>query len=306
MIFLSLLCAFLLEQVRPHAHPNVAMRALAGVADRVARHFNAGQPGHGVLGWLVVMVPLCVGVIAVELILCAVSGVLGWVWSTLVLYFCVSFRQVSQPFSTIAQALKQQDVDAARRHLMQWSGAPQAELDQRDVARLTIEAGFRAAHRHVFAPMLMAAVFGPAGAVLHLGALLLRQRWHEAAPPELAHFGAFAQRAYGWIDLVPSRLTAAGFAIAGNFEDAFYCWRNQAVRWPDRNEGTLLASGAGAVGVRLGGPLRHITHIEERPELGMGEEPDADALESALGLVWRAGVIWMIVVLIVGVARLTG
>lgn len=306
MIFLSLLCAFLLEQARPQGHPNAAERLLAGAADRAARHFNAGQPNHGVLGWCVVMVPLCGAVIAVDAVLSHASSVLGWVWTTLVLYYCLSFRQSSQPLADIGKALREQDIDSARRRLSQWRGASPAELDARDVARLALEEGLGAAHRHIFAPMLLAVVFGPAGAVLHRAARLLLQRWHDASKPELAHFGHFARRAYGWIDLVPSRLTAAGFAIAGNFEDAFYCWRTQAARWPDPFHGAVLASGAGALSVRLGGPLRHITHIEERPELGLGEEPDADVLESALGLIWRATVLWMIVILIISIARLAG
>ena len=37
----------------------------------------------------------------------------------------------------------------------------------------------------------------------------------------------------------------------GNFEDAIYCWRSQAVLWPEGRQ-LLIASGGGALGVRLG------------------------------------------------------
>ena len=40
---------------------------------------------------------------------------------------------------------------------------------------------------------------------------------------------------------MPARVTAASFAIAGNFEDAAYCWRTQAGSWGRGGEGVVLA-----------------------------------------------------------------
>ena len=67
------------------------------------------------------------------------------------------------------------------------------------------------------------------------------------------------------------RLSAVGFAIAGNFEDAISAWRTQARSWIDQGQGIVLASGAGALGVRLGGPLPLDVGVDFRPELGDGE-----------------------------------
>ena len=55
------------------------------------------------------------------------------------------------------------------------------------------------------------------------------------------------------IDLVPARLTAFGFAVVGNFEEAVNGWRRDAGLWQQPNEGIILAAAAGAVGVQLGG-----------------------------------------------------
>ena len=55
------------------------------------------------------------------------------------------------------------------------------------------------------------------------------------------------------IDHVPARLTASGFAVVGNFEEAVNGWRRDAALWRHGNEGMILAAAAGAVGVRLGG-----------------------------------------------------
>lgn len=69
--------------------------------------------------------------------------------------------------------------------------------------------------------------------------------------------------------------------------------------------GIVLASGAGALGVVLGGPLpRPAGAPEWRPELGIGEAVEPEILPSAVGLVWRALVLWLAVILLVTIANL--
>jgi adenosylcobinamide-phosphate synthase len=70
--------------------------------------------------------------------------------------------------------------------------------------------------------------------------------------------------------------------------------------------GVVLASGAGALGVRLGETLHHHGTVSFRPELGLGDEADMNAMTSAAGLIWRALVIWLIVIGLVTVARWVG
>ena len=95
----------------------------------------------------------------------------------------------------------------------------------------------------------------------------------------------------------------------GNFQDAVDCWRAQAASWPDQSQGIILASGAGALGVKLGGVLHETgsAAIEaSRPELGTGDQADADYLSSAVGLIWRALVMWMLLAGVVMVAHSLG
>jgi cobalamin biosynthesis protein CobD/CbiB len=92
----------------------------------------------------------------------------------------------------------------------------------------------------------------------------------------------------------------------GNFEDTVYCWRTQAATWLNPEAGIILASGAGALGVRLGQTIMQDQRPLFRPELGIGEEADADFMQSAIGLVWRALVFQMIMLLLLTVANLLG
>jgi len=116
-------------------------------------------------------------------------------------------------------------------------------------------------------------------------------------------FGRFARGARNVLDWPAARLTAAAFAVVGDFEDAVYCWRTQAATWPDPNLGVVLAAGAGALGVRLGMPLAEVEGLQARPELGLGEAADAQHLDGTVGLLWRALVLWVFLLLILALAR---
>lgn len=135
---------------------------------------------------------------------------------------------------------------------------------------------------------------------------MLADAWGKREITQSDEFGLFARRFFFWYDWAPARMTAASFAVVGNFEDAIYCWRTQAPSWTADAQAILLASGGGALGVRLGDVLRQAEGVEYRPELGMGDEADVDYMQSTIGLIWRALVLWMFLVFVVTVAHSLG
>jgi len=66
----------------------------------------------------------------------------------------------------------------------------------------------------------------------------------------------------------------------------------------------LIATGAGALGVQLGGPMQVAGgEVDLRPEIGVGEPVEADVLPSAVGLVWRALILWLLLVFLLSLAN---
>lgn len=307
MKFLSLLAALLLEQVRPLRDGNPVHAAFQRYAAWLELKLNAGQYYHGVLAWGVAVLPVVVVTLAVYHALYAVSPLFAWGWNIAVLYFTMGFRQFSHYFREITHALRNGDTATAREHLARWRGVTAGELSASEVTRVSIELALVGAHRHVFGPIAWFLVLGPAGAVVYRLGAMLAGAWGAHADPEREEFGRFAQRFFFWYDWVPARLTAASFAVVGNFEDAIYCWRTQAASWLGDAQGVLMATGGGAMGVRLGDPLhRDGGGVEFRPEMGLGDEADVDYMQSAIGLIWRALVLWMFLVFLVTVAHSLG
>jgi adenosylcobinamide-phosphate synthase len=302
MTFLSLLAALLLEQWQPLRAGNPVYTTFGRYIQRLAQNFNAGQYRDGVISWLLAVVPVALATLAIYIALHAVSVALALLWNIAVLYVALGFRHFSHFFKDILLALRANDLPKAREILTIWGGPPAQELHANEIARVALELGLVRSHRHVFGVIVWFIVFGAAGAIVYRLAALLYDRWYIAGGAETTRFGEFAGRAFEAIDWVPVRLTAIGFAVAGDFMGAIEAWREQAAAWKSRSEGILLAAAAGALGVKLGGVLHQPNTIEYRPQLGDGDEPDADYMQAAVGLIWRALVLWMFLLLLVTIA----
>ena len=273
-------------------------------ADYLQQQFNAGERSHGTIAWVLAVVPAMLAAGAVYYLLYRVSPFLALAFNVLVLYLTMGFRQVGHYFTDIHWALKSGDLQLARSVLGQWRGSSCELLTAEEVARLTIEEALIASYKHVFAVVFWFVLLpGPVGAILYRMSTFLKERWAHGADPELAAFGKFAGQFYRLIDWAPARLTGVAFAVVGDFEDAAYCWRTQAAKWSEPSLGIVLASGAGAMGVRLGMPFLSELNPTDRPELGLGEDADVGFLDSTIGLVWRALVVMLFVLLLLALAR---
>lgn len=307
MSFLSLLAAFLFDQVRTAGSDNRLLQYVRAFARGIERNFNAGEARHGVLGWMIaVPLPVLVALV-IYAVLYKVSPLLAWALNVAVLYFTVSVRQAGRPYAMIGNALAAHNLPGARAALEAWTGQSAQDLSSADVAKLAIEQQLLEAHRDGFGVIAWFLVLpGPCGALLYRLASELDRSWGVRDDEEFGRFGEFARQAFGVLDWVPARLTAGSFAVAGDFEDAVYCWRSQALAWVPHREGILLASGAGAIGVQLGGAVPEGGSVRIRPELGAGDEPGADYMRSASGLIWRVLALWMALLLLLSVANWVG
>ncbi len=367
MSLFALIAALLLEQLHPLSSRKYLYGWLSSYVYFFQHHFNTGQHKHGKIAWLLAVLPLLFGVVALSWLLYRAHPIFAWAFNVLVLYLTMGFRQFSHYFTDIHQALRDGQLDEARSLLSRWRGTPSHELNAEEVARVTIEEALLASHRNVFGVIVWFVLFsvvglgGAAGALLYRLGQFLHKHWgggydpvgcsplvkplvavrpgHQKTlskslvmvreyPPHprsrnrlaspvtcrggdedatgLGEFGEFARQVFYLLEWLPIRLTAATFAIVGDFEDTVYCWRTQAASWPDSETGILLASGAGALGVRLGMPIPQGGLPQDRPELGIGDEADTDFMQSTIGLVWRSVVFWLILLLLMTLASLLG
>jgi adenosylcobinamide-phosphate synthase len=317
MAWLALLATLVLEQAVALPRNNPVHALAAALSDSAARHLNAGRPRHGLYAWIAL-----VGSAAL-LTAAAFYGARAIHWSAAllldvaVLYFAFGFRQFSHPLTRIQSALESGDLVAARHMLIELKrrsdpGFRGGDLNAGEIARQSIALGLLEAHRHVFGVLFWFVLLpGPVGAVVYRLAEFVSRRWNpRPAPGSVAlpadRFGEFAVKAFQMIDWLPARLTALGFAIVGDFEGAVYCWRRIAAAprsEPVSSEALILGAASGALGFRILGEREATRLFDEPGQEGAGlSEPDPRAMRSAVGLVWRALVLWMILLLLLTAA----
>jgi adenosylcobinamide-phosphate synthase len=284
MRFLTLLSALIFIHYWPQAKTDRLQQLVLPYVHLLERNCNDGKNRHGIIAWLLgaLFPALIVGVIYYFLL--QVHDMLGYLFGVAILYLTLCFSRFNEHASQIAEALREKDIGLAQQLLSAWAGMITSQFNTTEIARVSIETALKRAHHGLFAPIFWFVILGPAGAVLYRLSHLIKIEWH---PFEDNAFNNFSLQVFGWLDWLPARFTAACFAIVGDFEDAIFCWRTQSKTWPDNTEGLLLASGAGALGVKLGEPLPYADGSQYRPELGLGDEADTEYLHSVTGLVWR-------------------
>ncbi|CAN5919931.1 CobD/CbiB family protein [soil metagenome] len=329
MSFFAVLFALLLEQLKPLPRGNVVHDSLTTWMRWTGRNFDAGRDHHAWVVWCITALFPALMAWGIFAAIGQFSILLALVWNVAVLYLTLGFRQFSHYYTDIRDALERGDETEARRLLAQWRALDTSELPRTELLRHVIEHSLLAAHRHVFGVFFWFVVlssfgFGPSGAVLYRMAEFASRYWSFKSrtidAPVNDRLMNLSQRLFALLDHVPARMTAFGFAVVGNFEEAITCWRRDAGLWKYPNEGIILAAAAGAVGVQLGGAAPPGVTPDRPRTFGTGGPPDAVVsegstpgappelghLRSVVGLVWRSVVLWMLLLALLSLANLVG
>jgi len=276
-------------------HPLVAYGRFAGMLER---HLHADTRIAGAVAWCVaVLVPLAVLVVMRR----AAPAWLAFVLDVVLLYAAIGRRSLGEHARPIADALESGDLAAARAAVGWMVSRDTTVLDASQVAGAATESVLENGHDAVFGALFWFVLLGGPGALLFRLANTLDAMWGYRTPRFL-HFGWAAARADDVLGFVPARLTALTYAVVGHFDGALRCWRTQAPHWKSPNAGPVMAAGAGALHVALGGPAPYHGQWHDRPMLGEGDAPGAASMRAALRLVDRGVVVWLFIALLVGIA----
>lgn len=241
--WIGILAAYLLDRYVPAP---VGFRSLRWYHDWTESVVGGseGAVRGGLWAVAAALAPICVGTLVLQLLLNAWVPWLGWAFGVLVLFLCLEL-----------QALAVGDGETA------------------DTADSLLERGAR-----IVAVLAGYALFGAFGAVtLRLAQALAERR---GAQPE-DELGERATVLYGYLDWLPARLTALGYALAGRFQETAAAWRARPEPWAVDPE-LAVSCGRGA--------------------LGCDGAPCEPAQASAL--VWRGLYVWMAILAVAAVTQL--
>ncbi|MCK4864433.1 MAG: cobalamin biosynthesis protein [Gammaproteobacteria bacterium] len=248
----------------------------------------------GVLAWGLLVVPFVVIVWFIEHLQTPqpyVEIILGILCLTLAL----GSKSLMQHARAVSGALKKQDVVEAREKVAMIVSRDTSESDEVAINKATIESVLENGSDAIFAAIFWFIVLGAPGVVLYRLANTLDAMWGYRTE-RFNYFGWAAARIDDLLNWIPARLTALSYAIAGSMLTALLCWQKQAKNWHGINPGVVMASGAGALKVSLGGPAMYHGENIERPELGSGKEPQVADIDRAIKLVYKSIIIWLVII----------
>lgn len=247
--------------------------------------------------------PRSAGVLAVVLLIAPPTALAHLVSTPVVdailLYLAIAPRSLEDHSLRVADALRLGNLAAARTAVAQIVSRDTAGMTADDVVRAAVESVLENGNDAVFGALFWFLVLGAPGVVMYRLANTLDAMWGYRNEAYL-HFGWAAARLDDLLNLVPARLTAFTYAVAGSTAPALRCWRTQGPTWYSPNAGPVMAAGAGALQVQLGGAASYGGRLKKRPLLGCGTAPGVEDIDRAIALVRRSLALWIVGVAMIG------
>jgi adenosylcobinamide-phosphate synthase len=255
---------------------------------------ESSQKRAGIFAWGLAVIPW---LIVLFITFSVLPSALSWLLSTLVLYFCIGWQSLREHAQAIAFPLAKKELVKARTAVGCIVSRDTDNLTSEDVAKAGIESVLENGSDAVFAPIFWFFIFGAPGVLVYRLANTLDAMWGYKTD-ELKYFGWFAARADDVLNFIPARLVVYTYALCGmlwgNGARARRCARQQSLYWKSPNAGPVMAAGAGALGVKLGGDAVYFGKKESRPILGEGRDPNSDDVTRAVTLIDRGVIVWVV------------
>ncbi|MDR5172947.1 cobalamin biosynthesis protein [Methylobacillus flagellatus] len=280
-------------------HPLVGFGNLASALEKRLNRQHAPFIARllGLLAWLALLLPAFVLAVWLTHLAHRWLPAFGWLLDIALLYLSIGARSLKEHALRIYHALAQQDLAAARHAVGMIVSRDTATLDEREIATASVESVLENGNDAIFGAIFWFILLGGSGALLFRLANTLDAMWGYRTPRFL-YFGWAAARLDDLLNLIPARLTALSYALCGHARSGFSCWRQQGGRWYSPNAGPVMAAGAGALHVTLGGKARYHGQDKVRPTLGIGPAASAASIHAAVRLVDRSIALWCLVIFV--------
>lgn len=270
--------------------PNVPWHPVALIGRSALRleKFSRKCLGNGYLAgsFCAVTVILISALIGGGLVL---AGLLAGQWckiiaASFVVYITIAPRSLISHTMKVANALKRNDMQAARHAIGMITSRDPEALDEAGIVRSTLETlgenvidGVTSALFYAMVGYMVAGAPGAAGFAMGYRAANTLDATFGYKNERYIRFGTFAARFDDVLNFIPARLTLIAVFFAAiimglrPLDAVKYAWRDRK-KHPSPNSTWGMVSFAGALGVQLGGPTQYRDKIKEYPYWGEPKE----------------------------------
>ena len=301
LTFITLLLALVLDQLlgEPRRwHPLVGFGYWANKVEHFAFKWIElfGLTGSavrmmGIVSLAVVVLPLIVVLFLLFTVL-EINSLVGFIAAVLMLYLTLGAKSLKQHAIAVAEPMAAKDLITARQYLSYIVSRDTLNLDETEVVKGTIESVLENGADAIFGAIFWFLVAGIPGVVCYRLINTMDAMWGYRNE-RYFYFGWAAARLDDVVNYIPSRLCAFVYACVGQYHLAIECWQQQAKKWDSPNAGPVMASGAGALNIILGGDAIYHGEVHHRPVLGVGNTVGYTDIYRAIKLVERGILVWL-------------
>lgn len=303
MIFFATLFAFILDRLfaepRRH-HPLVYFGRYSHYLERTLNSKKATRL-NGVVAYLLATAPLVLLAIGLEN-MTRHQPLLHLLLSALLLYVAIGWQSLLSHAQAIITPLKDEDLDQARHALAMIVSRDTEDLNEEEISKAATESVLENGADSIFSALFWFLLLGMPGVVLYRCSNTLDAMWGYKTERFL-NFGWCAARIDDLLNFIPARLTALSYALMGNYIAAMRYWKTQGSNWKSPNAGPVMAAGAGALDVSLGGDARYHGVTQPRQILGPPKSPatipNSQSIQRACTLVTRSVLLWLTIIALV-------
>nr|WP_320011212.1 adenosylcobinamide-phosphate synthase CbiB [uncultured Desulfobulbus sp.] len=203
------------------------------------------------------------------------NTLVGFLVETILLFYCLSARSLTQAAMEIHESLLDGEVDTARSQVAMIVGRDVSKYQADDIARATVETVAENSVDGVISPLFFAALGGAPLALAYKMVNTLDSMVGYKNERYL-HFGRIAARIDDVANFIPARISVLCIALLSRFVPRGSMRAALRTAWKEGknhaspNAGYPEAAFAGALSVEMGGPNIYHGQLVEKPYIGKG------------------------------------
>ncbi|WP_455376445.1 regulatory signaling modulator protein AmpE [Kaarinaea lacus] len=221
-------------------------------------------------------------------------GLLGFLFSLLVLVYCIGPTRVLHTVRQYIDAAEHEDEHSSQTYVNEILGSETTEITAETHNKIC-EKLIDSTNEGILSIFFWFILLGPMGAIMCRMVSIMYKNTLENPTDDDAEFAEFnrsTRMLYAILLWLPAQITMLAFAITGSFIDTLQEWKSRLTKDyldPRETEETLLRTGLSAL---------QINPDDHKCELS--------TVHDVLGLCWRSVIVWVTALALLTLAGLTG
>ncbi|MCP4323040.1 MAG: cobalamin biosynthesis protein CobD [Alteromonadales bacterium] len=270
------------------------------IARKLERKINHGSKTKrflgGIVAWSLLVLPL-------PLFYCWLTVVLPYyllvILNIYIVYWAVALNSLNLHGLQIYQPLIEGNLKQAQYYCGYIVSRDTSELDEQAICRATTESMLENGHDGVTATLIYFVLGGAPLVIIHRLSNTLDAMWGYRTE-QFNYFGKFSARMDDLLGFISGKITTLLFVFVGLFKNkakqALFNAYSQSKNYKSHNGGWVMASGATAINVCLGGSAIYFGKTVHSPTLGQGEVVQSKHIKASLILVKQSVAVFLLLV----------